>query len=147
MHVFVGGLSICNDVMFIFILFFYAGSARNLPGNGSPEPPPPPPRNHDPNNSGSTANDSKESNEISEAECDRDMAMNNRASYGGTRFGFFVFFFFFCDVVGEEFERENGLATGVGGLATREGNKMDAHSVASIFVETFCGKLSLACPA
>ena len=56
------------------------GSARNLPGNSSPEPPPPPPRNHDPNSSGTTANDSKESNEMSEAECD--MALN-RASYGG----------------------------------------------------------------
>ncbi|XP_065205888.1 cell adhesion molecule Dscam1 isoform X13 [Planococcus citri] len=55
------------------------GSARNLPGNSSPEPPPPPPRNHDPNSSGTTANDSKESNEMSEAECD--MALN-RASYG-----------------------------------------------------------------
>lgn len=57
-----------------------SGSARNIPGNSSPEPPPPPPRNHDANSSGTTANDSKESNEISEAECDRDM---NRASYGG----------------------------------------------------------------
>ncbi|XP_055593989.1 cell adhesion molecule Dscam2 isoform X37 [Uranotaenia lowii] len=37
---------------------------------GSPEPPPPPPRNHDTSNS--SFNDSKESNEISEAECDRD---------------------------------------------------------------------------
>lgn len=41
------------------------------PGNGSPEPPPPPPRNHD-------MNDSKDSNEISEAECDRDIPR-----YGG----------------------------------------------------------------
>lgn len=47
--------------------------------NGSPEPPPPPPRNHDPNNS--SFNDSKDSNEISEAECDRDQMMNR--SYGG----------------------------------------------------------------
>uniref|UniRef100_A0A8D8VVZ6 Down syndrome cell adhesion molecule-like protein Dscam2 n=1 Tax=Cacopsylla melanoneura TaxID=428564 RepID=A0A8D8VVZ6_9HEMI len=47
------------------------GSSRNIPTSNSPEPPPPPPRNHDPNSSGS-ANDSKESNEISEAECDRD---------------------------------------------------------------------------
>ncbi|XP_075224355.1 Down syndrome cell adhesion molecule 1 isoform X5 [Lycorma delicatula] len=55
------------------------GSARNLPISGSPEPPPPPPRNHDPNSSGS-ANDSKESNEISEAECDRDQLVNR--NYG-----------------------------------------------------------------
>ncbi|XP_046664865.1 Down syndrome cell adhesion molecule-like protein Dscam2 isoform X42 [Homalodisca vitripennis] len=53
------------------------GSARNLPLSGSPEPPPPPPRNHDPNNS---ANDSKDSNEISEAECDRDQLVNR--NYG-----------------------------------------------------------------
>ncbi|XP_055385728.1 cell adhesion molecule Dscam2 isoform X15 [Condylostylus longicornis] len=54
------------------------GSARNLPnGNGSPEPPPPPPRNHDMSNS--SFNDSKESNEISEAECDRD---HPRGNYG-----------------------------------------------------------------
>ncbi|XP_037024203.1 Down syndrome cell adhesion molecule-like protein Dscam2 isoform X8 [Bradysia coprophila] len=52
------------------------GSARNLP-NGSPEPPPPPPRNHDTSNS--SFNDSKESNEISEAECDRD---HPRGNYG-----------------------------------------------------------------
>lgn len=63
-------------------LYLISGSARNLPSNNSPEPPLPPPRNHDPNNSSTTANDSKESNEISEAECDRDMAMN-RGSYGG----------------------------------------------------------------
>lgn len=56
------------------------GSARNLPMNGSPEPPPPPPRNHDPNNS--SFNDSKESNEISEAECDRDHLVSAR-NYGG----------------------------------------------------------------
>ncbi|XP_039283562.1 Down syndrome cell adhesion molecule-like protein Dscam2 isoform X29 [Nilaparvata lugens] len=55
------------------------GSARNLPVSSSPEPPPPPPRNHDPNSSGS-ANDSKESNEISEAECDRDQLVNR--NYG-----------------------------------------------------------------
>ncbi|XP_068085343.1 cell adhesion molecule Dscam1 [Anabrus simplex] len=54
------------------------GSARNLPISGSPEPPPPPPRNHDPNNS--SFNDSKESNEISEAECDRDQLVNR--NYG-----------------------------------------------------------------
>ena len=56
------------------------GSARNLPMAGSPEPPPPPPRNHDPN---SSANESKESNEVSEAECDqlvnRNYAGNNRS--------------------------------------------------------------------
>jgi len=56
-----------------------SGSARNLPLSGSPEPPPPPPRNHDPNNS--SFNDSKESNEISEAECDRDQLVNR--NYGG----------------------------------------------------------------
>ncbi|XP_037024236.1 Down syndrome cell adhesion molecule-like protein Dscam2 isoform X37 [Bradysia coprophila] len=55
------------------------GSARNLP-NGSPEPPPPPPRNHDTSNS--SFNDSKESNEISEAECDRD---HPRGNYGETK--------------------------------------------------------------
>ncbi|XP_037917664.1 Down syndrome cell adhesion molecule-like protein Dscam2 isoform X4 [Hermetia illucens] len=54
------------------------GSARNLPNNGSPEPPPPPPRNHDMSNS--SFNDSKESNEISEAECDRDHGP--RGNYG-----------------------------------------------------------------
>lgn len=57
---------------------FSLGSARN-PGNGSPEPPPPPPRNHDMSNS--SFNDSKESNEISEAECDRDHGP--RGNYGG----------------------------------------------------------------
>lgn len=46
--------------------------------SSSPEPPPPPPRNHDQN---SSANDSKESNEISEAECDRDQLVNR--NYGG----------------------------------------------------------------
>ncbi|XP_059477740.1 cell adhesion molecule Dscam2 isoform X42 [Neocloeon triangulifer] len=51
------------------------GSARNLPMNGSPEPPPPPPRNHD-----NSFNESKDSNEISEAECDRDQLVNR--SYG-----------------------------------------------------------------
>lgn len=55
------------------------GSARNIPVSGSPEPPPPPPRNHDQNNS--SFNDSKESNEISEAECDRDQLVNR--NYGG----------------------------------------------------------------
>ncbi|XP_043478437.1 Down syndrome cell adhesion molecule-like protein Dscam2 isoform X29 [Leptopilina heterotoma] len=54
------------------------GSARNLPMSNSPEPPPPPPRNHDPNSS--SFNDSKESNEISEAECDRDQLINR--NYG-----------------------------------------------------------------
>ncbi|XP_062698632.1 cell adhesion molecule Dscam2 isoform X41 [Aedes albopictus] len=47
---------------------------------GSPEPPPPPPRNHDTSNS--SFNDSKESNEISEAECDRDNGP--RGNYGAT---------------------------------------------------------------
>ncbi|XP_037715250.1 Down syndrome cell adhesion molecule-like protein Dscam2 isoform X37 [Drosophila subpulchrella] len=56
------------------------GSARN-PGNGSPEPPPPPPRNHDMSNS--SFNDSKESNEISEAECDRDHGP--RGNYGAVK--------------------------------------------------------------
>lgn len=51
-----------------------SGSTRNLPVNGSPEPPLPPPRNHD------SLNDSKESNDISEAECDRD---HPRGNYGG----------------------------------------------------------------
>lgn len=47
--------------------------------NGSPEPPPPPPpRNHETSNS--SFNDSKESNEISEAECDRDNGP--RGNYG-----------------------------------------------------------------
>ncbi|XP_059621855.1 cell adhesion molecule Dscam2 [Phlebotomus argentipes] len=56
------------------------GSTRNLP-NGSPEPPPPPPRNHAESNS--SFNDSKESNEISEAECDRDHGP--RGNYGALR--------------------------------------------------------------
>lgn len=49
---------------------------------GSPEPPPPPPRNHDPNvsNTSTEANDSKDSNQISEAECDQQPA---NQSYGG----------------------------------------------------------------
>ncbi|XP_071050253.1 cell adhesion molecule Dscam1 isoform X5 [Onthophagus taurus] len=47
--------------------------------NNSPEPPPPPPRNHDP-----SFNDSKDSNEISEAECDRDQLINTN-SYGVMR--------------------------------------------------------------
>lgn len=51
------------------------GSLRIQPTASSPEPPPPPPRNHDPN-------DSKDSNEISEAECDRDQLINSR-TYGG----------------------------------------------------------------
>uniref|UniRef100_A0A8D8U9N9 Down syndrome cell adhesion molecule-like protein Dscam2 n=1 Tax=Cacopsylla melanoneura TaxID=428564 RepID=A0A8D8U9N9_9HEMI len=58
------------------------GSSRNIPTSNSPEPPPPPPRNHDPNSSGS-ANDSKESNEISEAECDRDQLVTR--NYAGMR--------------------------------------------------------------
>lgn len=53
------------------------GSLRVQPSNGSPEPPPPPPRNHDP-----SFNDSKDSNEISEAECDRDQLITSR-NYGG----------------------------------------------------------------
>ncbi|XP_057660494.1 cell adhesion molecule Dscam2 isoform X15 [Diorhabda carinulata] len=55
------------------------GSLRIPPGNSSPEPPPPPPRNHDP-----SFNDSKDSNEISEAECDRDQLINSR-TYGVMR--------------------------------------------------------------
>ncbi|XP_068899420.1 cell adhesion molecule Dscam1 isoform X16 [Tenebrio molitor] len=55
------------------------GSLRLQPTNSSPEPPPPPPRNHDP-----SFNDSKDSNEISEAECDRDQLINSRA-YGVMR--------------------------------------------------------------
>ncbi|KAL6435028.1 hypothetical protein ACFW04_005260 [Cataglyphis niger] len=55
------------------------GSARNIPISGSPEPPPPPPRNHQDQNN-SSFNDSKESNEISEAECDRDQLVNR--NYG-----------------------------------------------------------------
>ncbi|XP_025268081.1 Down syndrome cell adhesion molecule-like protein Dscam2 isoform X21 [Camponotus floridanus] len=55
------------------------GSARNIPMSGSPEPPPPPPRNHQDQNN-SSFNDSKESNEISEAECDRDQLVNR--NYG-----------------------------------------------------------------
>nr|XP_012216026.1 PREDICTED: Down syndrome cell adhesion molecule-like protein Dscam2 isoform X12 [Linepithema humile] len=55
------------------------GSARNIPVSGSPEPPPPPPRNHQDQNN-SSFNDSKESNEISEAECDRDQLVNR--NYG-----------------------------------------------------------------
>ncbi|XP_065340895.1 cell adhesion molecule Dscam1 isoform X49 [Cloeon dipterum] len=59
------------------------GSARNLPMNGSPEPPPPPPRNHD-----NSFNDSKDSNEISEAECDRDQLVNrNYGVKGNSREG------------------------------------------------------------
>uniref|UniRef100_A0AAR5PMN7 Down syndrome cell adhesion molecule-like protein Dscam2 n=1 Tax=Dendroctonus ponderosae TaxID=77166 RepID=A0AAR5PMN7_DENPD len=52
------------------------GSLRIPPTSSSPEPPPPPPRNHDP-----SFNDSKDSNEISEAECDRDQLINSR-TYG-----------------------------------------------------------------
>nr|XP_015838915.1 PREDICTED: Down syndrome cell adhesion molecule isoform X43 [Tribolium castaneum] len=52
------------------------GSLRLQPTSSSPEPPPPPPRNHDP-----SFNDSKDSNEISEAECDRDQLINSR-TYG-----------------------------------------------------------------
>lgn len=64
----------CLSLKFVGVV----GSARN-PGNSSPEPPPPPPRNHDMSNS--SFNDSKESNEISEAECDRDHGP--RGNYGG----------------------------------------------------------------
>lgn len=53
------------------------GSLRIQQANSSPEPPPPPPRNHDP-----SFNDSKDSNEISEAECDRDQLITSR-NYGG----------------------------------------------------------------
>lgn len=57
-----------------------AGSIKNTQLNGSPElPPAPPPRNHETSNS--SFNDSKESNEISEAECDRDNGP--RGNYGG----------------------------------------------------------------
>ncbi|XP_045473862.1 Down syndrome cell adhesion molecule-like protein Dscam2 isoform X48 [Harmonia axyridis] len=52
------------------------GSLRLQPTQSSPEPPPPPPRNHD-----QSFNDSKDSNEISEAECDRDQLINTR-TYG-----------------------------------------------------------------
>ncbi|XP_044755484.1 Down syndrome cell adhesion molecule-like protein Dscam2 isoform X16 [Coccinella septempunctata] len=52
------------------------GSLRLQPTQSSPEPPPPPPRNHD-----QSFNDSKDSNEISEAECDRDQLINSR-TYG-----------------------------------------------------------------
>ncbi|XP_050305199.1 cell adhesion molecule Dscam2 isoform X22 [Anthonomus grandis grandis] len=55
------------------------GSLRIPPTSNSPEPPPPPPRNHDP-----SFNDSKDSNEISEAECDRDQLINSR-TYGVMR--------------------------------------------------------------
>ncbi|CAH0555672.1 unnamed protein product [Brassicogethes aeneus] len=57
------------------------GSLRLQPTSSSPEPPPPPPRNHDP-----SFNDSKDSNEISEAECDRDQLINSR-TYGETKQG------------------------------------------------------------
>lgn len=54
-----------------------AENIKNTQLSGSPEPPPPPPpRNHE---TGSF-NDSKESNEISEAECDRDNGP--RGNYG-----------------------------------------------------------------
>lgn len=58
---------------------FIAGSGRNL--NASPEPPPPPPRNQHPaangaDGNGSSFNDSKDSNEISEAECDQPRAIS-----------------------------------------------------------------------
>ncbi|XP_055318376.1 cell adhesion molecule Dscam2 isoform X1 [Sitodiplosis mosellana] len=59
------------------------GSTRNLPINGSPEPPAPPPRNHDTprgdRDRDQSLNVSNESNEISEAECDRD---HPRGNYG-----------------------------------------------------------------
>ena len=63
------------------------GSIRNLNyGNGNssspePPPPPPPPRNHE-----GSFNDSKDSNELSEAECDRDQLLNNHRNYGGEFF-------------------------------------------------------------
>ncbi|XP_045473863.1 Down syndrome cell adhesion molecule-like protein Dscam2 isoform X49 [Harmonia axyridis] len=57
------------------------GSLRLQPTQSSPEPPPPPPRNHD-----QSFNDSKDSNEISEAECDRDQLINTR-TYGETKQG------------------------------------------------------------
>lgn len=57
---------ICNEKVILFLKF-------NVYYIGSPEPPLPPPRNHDPNVSGTSneANDSKDSNQISEAECDQ----------------------------------------------------------------------------
>ncbi|XP_055318416.1 cell adhesion molecule Dscam2 isoform X39 [Sitodiplosis mosellana] len=62
------------------------GSTRNLPINGSPEPPAPPPRNHDTprgdRDRDQSLNVSNESNEISEAECDRD---HPRGNYGAKR--------------------------------------------------------------
>ncbi|XP_055318406.1 cell adhesion molecule Dscam2 isoform X29 [Sitodiplosis mosellana] len=62
------------------------GSTRNLPINGSPEPPAPPPRNHDTprgdRDRDQSLNVSNESNEISEAECDRD---HPRGNYGETK--------------------------------------------------------------
>lgn len=62
------------------------GSLKNTQLSGSPEPPPPPPpRTNNNETSNSSFNDSKESNEISEAECDRDM---NQSRYGG-KWGFF----------------------------------------------------------
>lgn len=64
------------------------GSLRLQPTSNSPEPPPPPPRNHDP-----SFNDSKDSNEISEAECDRDQLINNR-SYGGKSAAVFLFLYY-----------------------------------------------------
>lgn len=71
----------CSDNWNQNILFFnvkiITGSLRVQPTSNSPEPPPPPPRNHDP-----SFNDSKDSNEISEAECDRDQLINSR-TYGG----------------------------------------------------------------
>lgn len=68
------------SIPFFLFSLFLIGSTRNLPMNGSPEPPAPPPRNHDTSNS--SFNDSKESNEISEAECDRD---HPRGNYGGKK--------------------------------------------------------------
>lgn len=80
--------------MYSFLTFAHIknnniGSTRNLPMNDSPEPPPPPPRNHDTSNS--SFNDSKESNEISEAECDRDHGP--RGNYGGI--SIFVYYFYY----------------------------------------------------
>lgn len=48
------------------------GSPGTRKCGGSPEPPPPPPRNaNTDNNCSSSFNESKDSNEISEAECDQ----------------------------------------------------------------------------
>ncbi|CAL8111483.1 unnamed protein product [Orchesella dallaii] len=61
-----------------------------IPESPSPPPPPPPrPQDSTPqstpshNQSAQSANDSKDSNELSEAECDRDPLIRNRNSIGG----------------------------------------------------------------